>query len=101
MRIIVLFDLPVDTAEDRSEYRKFRRGLIKAGFLMMQESVYCKLAANSTMADSIVANVKKIKPSRGLVQILRITEKQYSKIEFVVGEHESEIIDSDETLVIL
>ena len=94
MRIIVLFDLPVETAEDRSEYAKFRRRLIKAGFLMMQESIYCKLAVNSTMAESIVANVKKFKPPRGLVQILKITEKQYSKIE-------SEIIDSDETLVIL
>ena len=91
MRIIVLFDLPVETAEDRSEYGKFRRSLIKAGFLMMQESIYCKLAVNSTMAESIVANV----------QILKITEKQYSKIEFVVGESESETIDSDETLVIL
>ena len=52
MRIIVLFDLPVETAEDRSEYGKFRRSLIKSGFLMMQESIYCKLAVNSTMAQT-------------------------------------------------
>ena len=53
MRIIVLFDLPVESAEDRSEYGKFRRSLIKAGFLMMQESIYCKLAVNSTMAEML------------------------------------------------
>ena len=53
MRIIVMFDLPVTTASDRREYTRFRKYLIKNGFLMMQESVYCKLAQNSTAADLI------------------------------------------------
>ena len=101
MRVIVLFDLPVESASDRSEYSKFRRFLIKSGFLMMQESIYCKLAVNSTMADSIGTSVKRNKPPRGLVQILKITEKQYANIEFVVGESVSEVVDTDEPLVIL
>lgn len=68
---------------------------------MMQESVYCKLAQNEKAADSIVENVKKNKPEEGLVQILRVTEKQYSKIDFVVGERSDNVIDSDERLIIL
>lgn len=68
---------------------------------MMQESVYCKLAQNEKAADSIVDNVKKNKPEEGLVQILRVTEKQYSKIDFVVGERSDNVIDSDERLIIL
>ena len=68
---------------------------------MMQESVYCKLAQNDKAADSIVENVKKNKPEEGLVQILRVTEKQYSKIDFVVGERSDNVIDSDERLIIL
>lgn len=43
IRFIVLFDLPVEIAEDKTEYGKFYRGIIKAGFLIMQESIYCKL----------------------------------------------------------
>ena len=39
MRIIVMFDLPVMSAHDRREYSKFRKYLIKNGFLMLQESV--------------------------------------------------------------
>lgn len=46
MRIMVLFDLPVETPLQRHNYGKFRRYLIKNGFMMMQESVYVKLALN-------------------------------------------------------
>lgn len=101
MRLIVFFDLPVLTATNRRNYYQFRKFLIKAGFLMMQESVYCKLAQNEKAADSIVENVKKNKPEEGLVQILRVTEKQYSKIDFVIGERSDNVIDSDERLIIL
>ena len=101
MRIIVMFDLPVTTASERREYTRFRKYLIKNGFLMMQESVYCKLAQNSTAADLIVQNVKKNKPISGLVQTLRITEKQFSRMEYIVGEKTNEVLDSDERIVIL
>lgn len=101
MRVMVFFDLPVLTEKNRRDYRQFRKFLIKSGFLMMQESVYCKLVQNSTVADTIVDNIKRNKPSEGLVQILRITEKQYSKMEFVVGENKTNVLDSDERLIIL
>ena len=68
---------------------------------MVQESVYCKLAQNSSMADAIVENLKKNKPKAGLVQVLRVTEKQYSKMDFIVGDRKSDVIDSDERLIIL
>ena len=101
MRVIVLFDLPVLTEKNRKEYRDFRKFLIKSGFLMLQESVYCKLAQNSVAADTIVENVKKNKPSSGIVQLLKVTEKQYNKMEFIVGQNTTNVLNSDERLVIL
>lgn len=101
MRILVMFDLPVGTEAERKNYRMFRKHLIKSGFLMLQESVYCKIAQNSTMADAIISNVKKNRPDHGLVQVLKITEKQYSKMEYIVGESKSDVLNSDERLVIL
>lgn len=101
MRILVMFDLPVVTACDRREYAKFRKYLLKSGFLMIQESVYCKLAPNSGMADSIIENLKKNKPEKGVVQALKITEKQYERMEYIVGSHYSEVLDTDERLVLL
>lgn len=101
MRVIVMFDLPVLTSDERRDYTKFRKYLIKNGFLMMQESIYCKLAQNQTAADLIVDNLKKNKPLQGIVQVMKITEKQYSRIECIVGSTSKEVIDSDERLIIL
>ena len=101
MRVVVFFDLPVLTEANRREYRMFRKYLIKSGFMMMQESVYCKLAQNSSVADAIVENLRKNKPGDGLVQVLRVTEKQYNKMDFIVGENTGDVLTSDERLVIL
>ncbi len=101
MRILVMFDLPVVTAGNRREYAKFRKYLVKNGYLMLQESIYCKLAQNATAADVLVDNLRKNKPESGLVQVLKITEKQYEKMEYIVGEFSSEVLDTDERLVVL
>ncbi len=101
MRVVVLFDLPITTDQGKREYRSFRKYLVKSGFIMMQESVYCKLVQNDTAADTLIDNIRKNKPAAGLVQVLKLTEKQYSRIEYIVGESKSEILDTDERLVIL
>lgn len=101
MRIIVMFDLPTETPLHRHNYGKFRRYLIKSGFMMLQESIYVKLALNQNMANSIVDSIKKNKPPEGLVQILSVTEKQFSKIEIITGEYSNDTVDTDERLLIL
>jgi len=101
MRIFVFFDLPTITLENRREYRKFRKHLIKSGFLMLQESVYCKLALNSTAVNSIYESLRNNKPPKGLIQILTITEKQFARSEYLVGDNVSEVINTDERLIIL
>ena len=101
MRVIVFFDLPVKTKKDRREYSNFRKYLVKSGFMMMQESVYSKLALNQNVAKGICDSIKKHKPSAGLVQMLTVTEKQYSKMEMVVGSNDSNVVANDERLLIL
>lgn len=101
MRVLVLYDLPVKSSENIREYTKFRKYLLKTGFMMMQESVYCKLALNTTVANAIIDNLRKNRPEAGLVQVLTMTEKQFQKIEFIVGSSKSNVLDSDKRLVIL
>lgn len=101
MRMLVFFDLPTETAEERRAYRRFRNGLIKNGFIMMQESVYCKLLLNATADQTVREAVRKLKPSHGLVQIMTVTEKQFSKIEYLTGEFHSDIISTDERMVVI
>ena len=99
MRVLVMFDLPTETSIQRRNYRKFRKSLIKNGFIMMQESVYVKLAMNQGSADLIVKSIRKLCPEEGIVQVLLITEKQFSKREFLVGESQTEYVDSDERFI--
>lgn len=63
--------------------------------------MYSKLALNTTVANGVVSSVKEHKPKDGLVQMLVITEKQYSKMEYIIGKKGSTIIDSDQRTVIL
>ncbi len=68
---------------------------------MLQESVYCKLALNSTRINTIIEQVMNNKPPKGVVQLLSVTEKQYSRMIYVVGEPTTDVINSDERTVIL
>lgn len=97
----MFFDLPTETNEDKRNYRKFRKALIKNGFMMLQESVYCRMLITPTAGCAAMDIIRKNKPPAGSVQMLSVTEKQFSKMEYLVGEFHSEIIDSDERLVVL
>lgn len=99
MRMLVFFDLPTETSTDRRNYRRFRKLLVSNGFLMMQESVYCKLLMNSTAQNAMAEIIRREKPPKGIIQMLCVTEKQFSKIEYVVGEWVSDVIDSDERMI--
>jgi len=101
MRTIVFFDLPTIFERDKRNYAKFRKFLVQEGFLMMQESVYSKLTLNSQQSELLIKRIKRNSPSKGLVQILVITENQYAKIINVIGEPSSKIINSEDRLVIL
>ena len=80
MRMIVFFDLPTLTQKDLREYRYFRKFLLSNGFIMMQESVYSKLVLNNNSGNLIKKQLDKNLPSSGIVQILTITERQFSEL---------------------
>ena len=94
MRIVLFFDFPTLTEKNRKEYTRFRKFLIKTGFMMLQESVYVKLALNATTINTLMNNLEKNKPADGLVQVLLVTEKQYSKMYMLLGENKSEVLNS-------
>lgn len=101
MRTIVFFDLPNVYAKDRRNYNNFRKFLINEGFIMMQESVYSKLTLNSVQSNYLEERIRKNSPSKGIIQMLTITEKQYANIEYVIGKGETKIVNSEDKLIIL
>ncbi len=101
MRVIIFFDLPMETVEQKKDYRYFRKYLINDGFIMLQKSVYSKLVLNLSSANLIKKKVENNKPNSGLVQMLVITEKQFASIDYIVGSNKTDIINDTERLVIL
>ncbi len=102
MRLLVFFDLPVETAAQRKAYRLFRKHLIKDGFLMLQESVYVKLVVNDGAAGATIMRLRKTRPSEGLIQVLKITEKQFATMDYITGNREAyDEVDTMEEFVVL
>lgn len=89
--VIVFFDLPTETKEDRRQYTLFRQFLLDDGFIMMQYSIYMRHCASIENAQVHIGRVKAALPPDGEVRILRITDKQFGKIEVFYGKKQKPI----------
>ena len=101
MRVIVFFFFFTMSSSDKKAYRHFRKLLIRNGFIMMQESVYVKLVLNKTAADVAIRQLIKDRPKKGLVQVLIVTEKQFSRMQYIVGDPDTDVVDDSERTIIL
>lgn len=101
MRTIVFFDLPNVYSKDKRNYLLFRKFLINEGFIMMQESVYSKIILNSQASTALLEKIRKKAPKKGLIQVLTITERQYAKIEYIIGNSNDKIINNSDRLIVL
>lgn len=81
MWVLVFFDLPTETKQDRKAYALFRKQLIADGFQMFQFSLYMRHCPTMENADMHIRRVKRILPQYGKVGIMRITDKQFGQIE--------------------
>ena len=101
VRVLVLYDLPMTEVEDRKEYAKFRRDILKLGCYLVQFSVYAKVIKNEIYYKSFINKLKNIIPERGEVRVIKLTEKQYEDMIFLNGtKNNFEKKISDNNLVI-
>ena len=85
MWLVVMFDLPVDTAAARRAYTDFRKVLLRDGFARMQFSVYIRHCASEENADVHVRRVECNVPGDGEVRIIQITDKQFERMRVFWG----------------
>lgn len=101
MRLIVMFDVPMDTSEQRRSYRRFRKALISEGFLMMQYSNYVRVCVNKKTADFVEKRITPLAPPGGKVQTMTVTERQYQAMHYIVGAPSTDITNSAERTIII
>jgi CRISPR-associated protein Cas2 len=85
MWILLFFDLPTTTPEDRKAYTRFRKALLDDGFVMLQYSVYGRSCPSSENAEVHLKRVKAIVPGEGQVRIMMLTSKQFERMLIFEG----------------
>lgn len=89
--MVVMFDLPTLTTEDKRKYTRFRKFLLNDGFDMLQFSVYGRHCASDENADVHEKRVTMALPPNGNVRILRVTEKQYARMKIFYGKKPKQV----------
>lgn len=85
MWLFALFDLPVQTKQDRKDYARFRKFLLSQGFCMLQFSVYARHCPTEESGEGMKARIRPAVPPAGQVRLLMVTDKQFGKQEVYLG----------------
>ncbi len=85
MWMIAMFDLPVETTEDRRHATQFRNMLLREGYTMLQFSVYGRYFPSEEASEPYKKRVRQAIPPRGEVRLLYITDKQFEKMEIFMA----------------
>ena len=99
MWMIVMFDLPTITKNDRRRATKFRNFLLDSGFEMAQFSIYLKFVGVREKANRMVKKIKLNTPP-GKVSILFFTDKQFSQIINIHNNKIEQITEEYEQLLL-
>lgn len=83
--LLVAFDLPTETKEQRVSAARFRNELLKHGYTMLQFSLYVRPCASLARIESSAATVRPCAPKRGKIWMLSITDAQWKRT--IIIEH--------------
>ena len=78
--VLVFFDLPVGTPEERRDAANFRKDLLKDGYMMVQFSVYARPCGTADRVETQVRRLKSKIPSKGEVRGLMISDAQWGRM---------------------
>ena len=81
--LMVAFDLPVGTKQQRKAATDFRKWLLDDGFQMMQFSVYVRSCVTFARQDTHISRVKVHLPPEGSVRAIFVTRAQWER-SFVI-----------------
>jgi len=83
--LIVAFDLPVGTPEQRKRATGFRNYLVDDGFQMMQFSVYARACVSFARQETHLERLKKHLPPEGSVRAIFVTRAQWERSFVIQG----------------
>lgn len=83
--LIVAFDLPVGSKQQRKQATGFRDFLIEDGFQMIQFSVYARACVSFARQETHIERVKRNLPPEGSVRAIFVTRAQWERSFIIHG----------------
>jgi CRISPR-associated protein Cas2 len=95
-----MFDLPVVTVEEKRQYTRFRKYLLREGFLQLQFSVYARFSASRENAQKYYRYIQSAVPPGGRVRLLMVTDKQFGDMVSLYGTKLEDVEKKPEQLLL-
>ncbi len=89
--LMVAFDLPVKTKEERKRATDFRKFLLGDGFQMIQFSVYARPCVTFARQTTHLRRVRQMVPPEGSVRAIYITKAQWERAFVIHGKPAREV----------
>ena len=83
MWIVAVFDLPVQTSQERRSYRILRKKLLASGFKPIQRSLLWRWVENRECADALTQNIKKSGIPQGQIAFFYIPDVSFKNTELL------------------
>jgi len=84
--ILVSFDLPVMTDQQRKAATRFRKDLLDDGYLMLQFSVYARACVSLERLERHATRLHAIAPNGGNIRAFFFTNQQWARSISICGE---------------
>ena len=98
--IMVMFDLPVLTDQERRVATRFRKELLDTGYLMIQFSVYARYIPSEEAAEAHRKTIRSAIPPLGQVRLMAVTDHQFGKMEVFYGKKPQEPEEGPEQVLL-
>lgn len=85
MWILVFFDMPTYSAEERKAHAQFRKDLMSNGFIMFQFSIYIRHCPSMENAEVHMRRIVGYLPDKGKIGVMCITDRQFGMMKLYFG----------------
>ena len=96
--ILVMYDLPVKTTDNRNKSEKFRKYLINHGYVFLQKSIYVKLFRNKASMKQDIQLLREELPKDGIVNVLPMNLENFKKMMTILGKPFNMLLFSDDII---
>lgn len=101
MMLLVTFDLPRQTPQDRKQANEFRKRLIRLGFTMKQFSLYEREVRSTKTTIKVIEILKKQLPKSGSITLYQLPNEVNNNQITILGSGEIQRVQQSPRLIIL